>query len=298
MSLYRAEALVLRVRDLGEADRILTLYTRSEGKLQAVARGSRRPRSRLLGATQPFCHARYLLMSGRELDSIQQAELLSHGLRALREDLRRMAAASVTAELVDLLVETREPSEALFSALLNTWSQLASAPEAALHQVLSWFEVHLMDLMGYAPVLDGCAGCGRELQAAETVRFSAREGGSLCAACAVRRDPRAPLLKPEARAALHHLREHGTEACLRLKSSREAALQIRRALYDFIEFRLPAPSKAWHFWNSLDGPPPVPGAGPGDTEGSVNGLGGRAAQDRPDPGTDRARLPAGPRPAG
>lgn len=285
MGLYRVEALVLRARPLGEADRVLTLYTRTEGKLQAVARGSRRPRSRLMGATQPLCHGRYLLMSGRELDSIQQAELVDHGLRPLREDLRRMAAASVTAELVDLLVEAREPSEPLFSALLGAWTAMAGAPEPALGRLVYWFGIHLMDLLGYAPVLDRCAGCGRELAPAEAVRFSAREGGSLCERCSAERDPVAPVLKPEARAALRHLRQHGVEAALRLNLSREGAHLLHRALYHFIELRLPAPSKAWHFWESLDELEPAGAASRAGVaaEGSVERLGGRAAQDRPDP---------------
>lgn len=281
MGLYRVEALVLRARQLGEADRVLTLFTRTEGKLQAVARGSRRPRSRLMGATQPLCHARYLLMSGRELDSIQQAELIDHGLRPLREDLRRMAAASVTAELVDLLVEAREPSEPLFTALRDAWTAMASAPEPALGRLVYWFGIHLMDLLGYAPVLDRCAGCGRELPAAEVVRFSPREGGSLCGRCAAERDPAAPLLKAEARAALRHLRQHEVEAALRLTLSREGAHLLHRALYHFIEFRLPTPSKAWHFWENVDDLEPVGAACRAGVaaEGSVERLGGRASQD-------------------
>lgn len=285
MGLYRVEALVLRVRPLGEADRVLTLLTRTEGKLQAVARGSRRPRSRLMGATQPLCHGRYLLMSGRELDTVQQAELIDHGLRPLREDLRRMAAASVAAELVDLLVEAREPSEPLFAALLAAWSAMAGAPPGALDRVVYWFAVHLMDLLGYAPSLERCAGCGRELPAAETVRFSAREGGSLCGACAAARDPGAPVLKPEARAALRHLRQHDAGAAVRLGLSREGSRLLDRALYHFIELRLPAPSRAWRFWQDLDELEPQQAARGAGTaaEGSVERGGGRAAQDRPHP---------------
>jgi len=286
LALYRVEALVLRARPLGEADRVLTLFARDEGKLQAVARGSRRPRSRLMGATQPLCHGRYLLMSGRELDSVQQAELVDHGLRPLREDLRRMAAASVTAELVDALVEVREPQESLFRALKQTWTALAEAPPAALGPVVFWFCIHLMDRLGYAPVLDRCAGCGRELGPAEAVRFSAREGGSLCASCAAQRDAGAPLLKAEGRAALRHLRQHDVDAARRLILSPEGERQVRRALYHFIEYRLSAPSRAWQFWESLDeleravpataaGETPASGAlsGAPAAEGSVEGHG-------------------------
>jgi len=70
MALYKTEGIVIRTRNLGEADRIITLYTRDRGKVEGVARGSRRARSRLMGATQLFTYGHYLMYSGRSLDTM------------------------------------------------------------------------------------------------------------------------------------------------------------------------------------------------------------------------------------
>ena len=237
MTLYRVEGLVLRSRELGEADRLVTLYTRTEGKVRAVARGSRRPRSRLMGATQPFCHGRYLLLSGRDLDTISQAELVGHGLRPLREDLTRMTLASLAAELVDALVEERAACEPLFEALLGTWQELARQGEAHLEAVVWWFELRLVDLLGYGPALDACAGCGR-LLGHERAVFSPKEGGSLCPACR-ERDPLAPVLSGRGRALLVRLRQVPVRDLGPPDLEPAEAEQVRRALVAFLEYRLP-----------------------------------------------------------
>lgn len=250
MALYRVDALVLRNRSLGEADRILTLLTRTDGKIRAVARGSRRPRNRLVGTSEPLSVGHFLLMSGRELDAVQQAELTGHALRSLREDLDRMAAASVTAELVDLLVEEGDPAEPIYHLTLQAWTALALAGAGRLANVVWWFALHLMDRLGYAPQLERCTACGRDMADAESGRFSAREGGVLCAACA-ERDPAAPAIGAEARAILRRLRVGDAQAATRMGSSAQAAGQVGRSLRSFVEFRLPAPSKAWQFWDEM-----------------------------------------------
>lgn len=243
MGLYRVEALVLRSRDMGEADRLLTLYARAQGKLRAVARGSRRPRSRLMGATQPLCHGRFLLMSGRELETVTQAELVGHALRPLREDLLRMAVASLTAELVDALVEERAPSEALFEALLACWHNLAGASPAGMEGVLWWFELRLLDLLGYAPVLDRCVACRVEPKPQEAMAFSPQEGGCLCSRCRAR-DPLAVRLSPRARSLLVALRRMAPTGASRVILPRQEARMVREALGRFIEGHLGAPLKA------------------------------------------------------
>lgn len=183
MSGYRAEGVVLRTRPLGEADLVVTLYTAEEGKIEAVARGGRRLRSRLLGCIQPFSHGRYFLWRGRTLDSLSQGELV-RSFRELREDLLRMACASYLAELVDGLTPEREPSRAIFSLLLEGWGFLAGSPpetNSVLNGV-SVFELRLLNILGYAPQLWQCLSC-KTAEEGEWY-FGIRTGGLLCARCA------------------------------------------------------------------------------------------------------------------
>ena len=111
--LYRVDALIIRARDFGEADKILTLYTKECGKIQAIAKGVRKPTSRLRGGVQMFAHSRLLLYRGRSLDIVSQSESVeSYG--SLQEDLVRLVYASYLVELLDIAVPEREPNEISF----------------------------------------------------------------------------------------------------------------------------------------------------------------------------------------
>lgn len=170
---------MLRTRNLGEADRIVTLYSPTHGKIEGVARGARRTRSRLIGATQIFTHGHYMLFSNRSLDTVSQAEIVS-SFAQLREDLTKMAYASYLAELVDVSVEPGEPSAPLFQLLRDSFRWLSEHEESEL--VIRRFELHFMILLGYQPELQACVSCGQSSFVAE--RFSVKEGGLLCPACA------------------------------------------------------------------------------------------------------------------
>ena len=106
---YRAEAIVLRTVDLGEADRILVLFTRHFGKVHVVAKGIRRTTSRMAGHAEPLTHATYQLARGRELDVLTGAEARAI-YPALREDLGRIAAGWYCAELIDRFTVERAPA--------------------------------------------------------------------------------------------------------------------------------------------------------------------------------------------
>jgi len=114
---------VLRVRDFGEADRILTILSDTDGKFDAVARGARRPRSRLVGVTQQFSRGNMLLFRGRSLDTLNTFELLS-SYANLSLDVEKMAYASYVAELVDLMTGERQLNELLYALVVSTFEAL------------------------------------------------------------------------------------------------------------------------------------------------------------------------------
>lgn len=181
MSLYNVEAIVLRNRGLGEADRIITLFSREEGKIEAVARGARRPRSRLSGTTQPFTHGRYQLFRGKGLDSISQC-VVEEGFASLRDDLTRMAHAAYACELVEQLTTERDPNEELFFLLGGALRLYAAGDDLTL--ITRLFELRVLAVTGYRPVLDRCAACGGPLGGSPQLRFAVAQGGVLCPRCA------------------------------------------------------------------------------------------------------------------
>ncbi|MDO8506232.1 MAG: DNA repair protein RecO, partial [Candidatus Limnocylindria bacterium] len=177
---YRAEAIVLRTVDLGEADRILVLFTRHFGKVHVVAKGIRRATSRMAGHAEPLTHATYQLARGRELDVLTGAEARAI-YPALREDLSRIAAGWYCAELIDRFTVERAPAAPLFDLLETALRHLDADFPSSL--VCRWFDLHILDRSGFRPELADCVSCRLPLEEQENA-WSAPSGGALCVSCA------------------------------------------------------------------------------------------------------------------
>ncbi|MCG8403370.1 MAG: DNA repair protein RecO [Firmicutes bacterium] len=179
MNLYRVRAVVLNSREMRDAHRVLTLYSRENGKIRAVAHGVNKPSSRKRGAVQPFSFSDFLLRRGRELDTVNQCEGLEV-FPALWGDLERMGYAAHATELVDGLTADGEPNGTVFDLLLHTLRRLEKAVDAEL--VVRGLELRLVSVLGYRPRLDGCVNCGSGETGSGTV-FSAGDGGLVCKSC-------------------------------------------------------------------------------------------------------------------
>ena len=180
MPTYQADAVVLRRLDYGEADRILTLLTREHGKLAAIAKGSRKAKARISGSIELFTRSRMMLAKGRNLDVVAQAERQGD-TRNISGDLRRTAYACLVAEVADKVLEDRHPVDDVFQLVAQTLDRL-NAPARAARADAAWFLMRILDLLGYAPQLHDCAGCGTPLPEARAW-FSPLLGGVLCASC-------------------------------------------------------------------------------------------------------------------
>ncbi len=176
---YKVEAVVLRQRRLGEADKIVTLFSAEYGKFDAVAKGIRRAVSRKAGHLEPLTRASLLIARGRSLDIITQAEAVD-AYAPLRADVRRLAAGLYIAELVDRFSPEQAESEGLYRLFIATLGRIASAGD--IDTALRFFEMRLLVEAGYQPELFQCAGCGVPLRA-EANAFNAATGGAVCPTC-------------------------------------------------------------------------------------------------------------------
>ncbi|MGQ9779419.1 MAG: DNA repair protein RecO [Bacillota bacterium] len=180
MGLYRVEGIVLANRDLGEADRIVVLLCREQGKIEAVARGARRPRNRMVGLTLPFNHLRLALFSGRGLDEVSQVEGI-RSFQALRDDLLLLAYASYLAELAAEFLPEREPHPEAFALLLESLAALEEGKDP--EGVTGFFALNLLEMAGFRPALTQCLACGRAPAPEEECAFHPAEGGIYCPSC-------------------------------------------------------------------------------------------------------------------
>jgi DNA repair protein RecO (recombination protein O) len=176
---FRIEAIVLRHTNWGEADRILTLFSLEMGKLRALAKGVRKLRSRKAGHLEPFTRASLQLARTRDLPIITQAETLD-AYMALREELLMPTYAALVVELLDRFTYEEGENRSLYRLLANTLERLSAGHNPDL--VLQFYELRLLDLVGFRPHLFQCANCGREILAQDQF-FSAEHGGVLCPDC-------------------------------------------------------------------------------------------------------------------
>ena len=177
---FRADSVVLRHSDWGEADRLLTLYTREQGKVRALAKGARKVTSRKAGHIEPFTHVTLQLAKGRDLFIVTQAETVNAFL-GLRGDLVKTGYAAYVLELLDRFTYEEEgPNPSLFRLLIESLERVEKESDAWL--AVRYYEMRLLDFLGFRPQLFECANCGREILP-EDQFFSFTAGGVICPRC-------------------------------------------------------------------------------------------------------------------
>jgi DNA repair protein RecO (recombination protein O) len=177
---FRASAIVLRHIDWGEADRLLTLYTREQGLVRALAKGARKVTSRKAGHLQPFTHITVQLAKGRDLLIITQVETVNAFL-PLHDDLIKTANAAYAVELLlRFSYEDEGVNPSIFRLLVETFDRLEKDEDAWLP--IRYYEMRLLDAVGFRPQLFECANCGREIKP-EDQFFSFTAGGVICPRC-------------------------------------------------------------------------------------------------------------------
>jgi DNA repair protein RecO (recombination protein O) len=177
---YTTDAIVLSRFDLGEADRVMTLITPGIGKLKAIAKGIRRPTSRIGGSLEPFAELQVALARGRTFDVVTQVSV-GHAWLNLRDDLESAATAWYLAELADRSLEERHAAEPLYALLRRAYELLDAG--MAPGRVARWYEMHLLDELGVRPEVDRCVECDRVLEADGRFRWVPPLGGVLCDRC-------------------------------------------------------------------------------------------------------------------
>lgn len=227
--LYKTEAIVLRSMDLGEADRVLTVLTPRLGKLRVIAKGIRRPRSRLGGGLEPFSDVHLVMAIGRTFDVVTQVALEDPHL-GLRNDLHSTASAWYLVELADRFCEGAADSHGAFLLLAQGLAGLDAAPAEVSREVVArWYELHLLDAMGFRPELMRCLECGAEI-GPEGNGFAPVAGGVVgpeCLHAALGARP----ISPDGLKVMRHLQRSSLSDVLRLRVSGIVQREVERVLH-------------------------------------------------------------------
>jgi DNA repair protein RecO (recombination protein O) len=178
---FRTEAIVMRRTDFGEADRLLTLFSRERGKIKAIAKGARKPQSRKTGHVDLFMRSNFFIAVGRSLDIVTQAETVA-AHAPLRQDLERATYAAYLVELLDRFIGEEDPHAGVYQLLADALLWLTEGETADFYLIARFYELRLLALTGFQPQLFNCVACSNPIQEQDQF-FSAELGGLLCPNC-------------------------------------------------------------------------------------------------------------------
>jgi DNA repair protein RecO (recombination protein O) len=245
----QTEAIVLRVIDYGESDRIVTFCTADFGKIRGIAKGARRSRKRFVNALEPFSCSR-VQFSRRGPDSlalIEGCDVLSH-FPGIRADLEKTLAASYLIDLTDQFTPEDKKNETSFFLLQDFLRWLDGT--AMTDALLRFFEIRLLRISGYDPVLNHCLCCKTPIGQQAAYRFDAAKGGLTCNVCGPGISDAIPVSLGTIRTLLLG-REMEIGRLGRLILSGQSADESRRLLAHFIRHILGRELKSVHVLNEI-----------------------------------------------
>jgi len=244
---YQTRAIVIKQSKIGEADRIVTIYTPGLGKLTAIAKGACRPGSKLGGNVAPLTYSSMMLAKGRNLDIITQGQTID-AFPALKNDLWHMACALYTLELVDSSTLENSENGPLFDLLLNTLRRLCQSEND--RTVVRYFELHLLQHLGYRPQLRRCANCDSPLNPVINF-FSYGQGGILCPHCNRRETTPRPL-SVDALKVLRLWQGCDYATASRVKIGSKLSLELKQVMQGYIRHLLQGEVKSMTWLEELE----------------------------------------------
>lgn len=182
MGMLLCNGIVTRYANYSENDRILSILTAEHGRIDAKARGCRKPKSPLLPAAQLFVYGEFEIFEGREKATINKCSI-TQSFYPLREDIERFYLGDAMLRLANDAAQEREQCEALFFLLYYGLTFLTYG-ESAPEDLFLCFLARYLDVVGYCPSITACGRCGRDMHHDKHIFFSSRHGGAVCAACA------------------------------------------------------------------------------------------------------------------
>lgn len=232
MPLIKTTAISLRSRKWGDADRIVTFYTKDAGKIRGIARGARRQKSRFGAALEPFtlCRLDLFEKSGDSLFRISHVDLIT-SFQSLREDLNLMAAAARMVNVVTAVTPDGDPDPLIFETLEQGLASLLDSEDPTWTALL--FQIRLLGLTGFRPQTDHCAACGKT-QFAGDPQFSPMAGGLVCLACAAHQRVRCVALSRGSCSFLQQAIRLAPTLVTRLRATGQVRYEVEEAIERYV----------------------------------------------------------------
>ena len=235
MHLRKTEAVVVQCTDFGEADLIVTLYTSELGKIRCIAKGARKSKRRFMNTLQPLSYIRVVFAEGRGgLVRIDQADIIQPFFR-ISEDIFKVLCGFYWMELISEMTVEREANVGLFCHLIRSLEMLDEMTPR--DEELRFFELRLLDLLGYRPRLSECTVCSQNIAMERTHWFSFRHGGVVCLKCRDRTPGAIPVSEETVRA-METVIDMESDAVRGIEFSLTARSESKKILPRFIQYQL------------------------------------------------------------
>lgn len=247
MALIKTKGLVIKEQPYKEQDKILTIFTEDEGKVQCIARGVRRQKSGLLASTQIFAYSEFVYYPGKNFGIINQSNLIE-AFYPLRNDLTKMALASYLLDLIYNAYEFYQKSPEILKLLLHVLFYMAGDKAQNDQVLVGAFQLKLISYLGYRPVLESCVMCQSD---GEISLFSIENNGVVCRNC---RSKTAGYLYKLNPAMLEMLRDFLRQPIKLLKdrdTDPAEAIKLNDLLDHYIAYCIGKSSKAYDFYKTM-----------------------------------------------
>lgn len=247
MSYIKTKGIVLKEVNVGEADKILTIFSKSKGKISGAAKGARRPKSRLIAGTQLFCYSEFVLFKGKDIYSVSSCDVIEP-FYEIRKDLVKLTYAAHINEIVSDIVQEEQPSSKVLQLFLNSLYMLAKTDKSP-QLITRIFEIRLMAILGYAPSVTGCIRCGRE--DFKDFYFSFKHCGFLCKHC-IGDDLYAFKLSEGAARAINYIVYSKMKNIFNFEVSSPILLELEKVSKRYIRDRLDKEYKKLDFFKNIN----------------------------------------------
>lgn len=178
MSLIKLQGIVIKSINLGESDKIVTIFTDKLGKIDVVAHGVRRPKSKNMSSMQAFSYGEYIVYKGKNLYTLSQSSIIE-SFQGILLDLDKVAYGSYFLELLDIFSERENKNLSLMGLMLKTL-YILNHGDVNLRLLRAVYDFKIVSLAGFMPQIKHCSKCRSDL---EFGYFSIKDGGIICGNC-------------------------------------------------------------------------------------------------------------------
>jgi len=183
MSIYTTEGIILKHKDFREADRVITIYSKDYGKIEAITKGSRKIKSKLAGSLEPFCLVNLNIVKGRNFNTVISSEIIKN-YRNIKNNFEKIVLANYFTEIIDSLTKVHHHDPKLFNFINSIFEILDSENKMVGRKIfIIWFFIwRFLSLLGYKPELRQCLKCRKNIKPNNNF-FSFDQGGVICSSC-------------------------------------------------------------------------------------------------------------------